>query len=302
MRKELKRKLRGTYTALPFILPGLILAAVFTIYPMLFNLRISLSDYQIVNGTMEFTGLQNFIDIFKEPQGRFWYAYRNNLLYAIVTTPLIMLFGLVFAVLINNLKKGRIFFRAIFYLPVITSWVVVGMVFLYMFNQGQRGLINYIFVDVLHILPDYISWLQNEWPGNIAIWTMGIWKNIGWAMIIYMAALQGIPNDLYEAASIEGANAIQKFFQIIIPSIKPTSYFVLVNMIIGSFNVFLQVLLLTAGKPNGRTSVLQYMLYEKSFNQFQFGQGAAIGLMTGISILFITTVLNRVFITKGEQE
>lgn len=298
--KEFKKKLSRTYAALPFVLPGFILACVFTIYPMIFNIKISLSNYQIVHGTMDFVGLQNFIDIFNEPEGRFWYAFRNNLLYAAVTTPLIMFFGLLCAVLINNLKNGRIFFRAVFYLPVITSWVIVGMVFLYMFNQGQRGLVNYILVDILHVLPDYVPWLQNEWSGNIAIWTMGVWKNIGWAMIIYLAGLQGVPKDLYEAASIEGANAAQKFFRIVIPVIKPTSYFVLVNMIIGSFNVFLQVFLLTSGKPNGRTSVLQYLLFDKSFNQFQFGQGAAIGLMTGISVFVISVVLNRIFNMKGE--
>ncbi len=299
IRSGFGRSLIRTCQAAPFVLPGLVLACAFVIYPMLFNIRISLSNYQIVHGTMDFVGLQNFIDIFNEPQGRFWYAYRNNLLYAAVTTPLIMFFGLLFAVQINNLRKGRIFFRTAFYLPVITSWVIVGLVFLYMFNQGQRGLINYILVDVLHVLPDYVPWLQKEWTGNIAIWSMGVWKNVGWAMIIYLAALQGISQDLYEAASIEGANAVHKFFRITIPMLKPTSFFILVNMIIGSFNVFLQVFLLTAGRPNGRTSVLQYLLYDKSFNLYQFGQGAAIGLMTGISVFIISMVLNRVF--RSEQ-
>lgn len=293
MNSGTRKKLRNTVAALPFILPGLILVSVFVLYPMIFNMMISFSDYHIVNGTMDFVGFKNFISLFTEPEGRFWLAYRNNLLYGLVTTPVIMFAGLIFAVMINSLNKGKSLFKTAFYLPVITSWVIIGLVFLYLFNANQNGLVNYILVDILHILPNYVSWLQNEWTGNLVIWIMGIWKNIGWAMIIYMAALQGISHDLYEAASIEGAGAGKKFTAITLPLLKPTTYFVLVNMIIGAFNVFLQVFILTKGNPNGRTSVLQYLLYDRSFNLFKFGDGAAIGLITGLTVLVLTLVLNK---------
>lgn len=292
--KKVSRELKKTGAALPFILPGLVLVCVFVLYPMFFNIRISFSDYHIVEGTMDFTGFKNYLSLFNESEGRFWLAYRNNLLYGLVTTPFIMLLGLLFAVMINTLQRGRVFFRVAFYLPVITSWVIVGLVFLYMFNANKYGLINYILVDILHILPGYVSWLQNEWTGNVAIWTLGIWKNIGWSMIIYMAAIQGIPGNLYEAASIEGANAIKKFIKITIPLIKPTTFFVLVNMLIGAFNVFLQVFIMTKGNPNGKTSVLQYLLYDRAFNLFRFGEGAAIGVITGLTVFILTLVLNRV--------
>jgi multiple sugar transport system permease protein len=290
----LKGQTRETLAAVPFVLPGLVLVLVFIIYPMFFNIRISLSDYRIVDRAMDFVGFKNYMDLFTEPQGRFWLAYRNNLLYAAVTTPFIMFFGLLSAVLINSLRRGRVFFRAGFYLPVITSWVIVGLVFLYMFNNGRRGLINYILVDVLHILGDYVPWIHKEWTGNLAIWTLGVWKNIGWAMIVYLAALQGIPKDLYEAASIEGAGFAARLFRITIPAIRPTTFFILVNMLIGAFNVFLQVFVMTKGNPNGRTSVLQYLLYDRSFNLFEFGQGAAIGLIAGLTVFLLTIVLNRV--------
>ena len=299
-RKRLIRaRLHNLLPAAPFILPGLVLAAVFVIYPVLFNIRISFSRYDIVPRTITFIGLDNFIALFTEPQSRLFVAIRNNFLYAVVTTPFIMFFGMLFAVLINNLKKARMLFRTFFYLPVITSWVIVGMVFAYMFNAGQRGLVNYLLVDVFHLTGDYIPWLQKTWTGNTVIWIMGIWKNVGWAMIIYLAGLQGINSELYEAAGIEGAGAIAKFRFITVPLLKSTTFYVMVNMLIGAFNVFLQVFLLTGGGPRGTTSVLQYLLYDKSFNLFEFGQGAAIGMITAVLVLLTTLVLNKAFQTEG---
>ncbi|MGN6710305.1 carbohydrate ABC transporter permease [Anaerocolumna jejuensis] len=303
-KRYLETGVKNWLTALPFVLPGLILVVVFVIYPMFFTIWISLSDYQIVQGNINFIGLKNYITIFTEASSRFWYAYRNNFLYAFVTTPCIIFGGMVFAYLINNLRKGKMLFKLGFYLPVITSWVIVSLVFTYMFNNSNRGLINYILVDFLGLRKEYVPWLLREWSGNAAIWIMGIWKNIGWSMLIYLAALQGIPSELYEAAGLDGAGSLKKFLHITMPSLRPTTYYVLINMIIGSFNVFIQVMMLTGGKPNGRTSVLQYLLYDRAFNQFAFGEASAIGLITAATILLLTVFLNRVFrldtVEKGE--
>lgn len=121
-------------------------------------------------------------------------------------------------------------------------------------------------------------------------------------MLIYMAALQGISKELYEAASLDGASSWQKFRKIVIPLLKPTTFYVLVNMIIGSFNVFIQVMLLTSGNPNGKTSVLQYLLYDKAFNQFEFGEASAIGMITSITILLVTILLNKGFKLDGADK
>ncbi|MDF2941833.1 MAG: hypothetical protein K0S01_691 [Herbinix sp.] len=298
MQNDIKKRMRkknrkGVITAIPFIAPGLLLVCVFVLYPMFFTFRIAFSDYQIVKKEITWTGIDNFVKVFTAPSSSFWYAFRNNFLYAIITTPCIIFLGMFFAYLINNLRRGRTIFKVGFYLPVITSWVIVGLVFQYLFNSSNRGLINYVIVDVLHLTKDYIPWLLREWTGNAAIWIMGIWKNAGWAMLIYTAALQGISKELYEAASLDGASSWQRFKGIVVPMVKPTTYFVLVNMVIGSFNVFLQVMLLTSGKPNGTTSVLQYLLYDKAFNQFKFGEASAIGLITAITIIILTVILNR---------
>jgi multiple sugar transport system permease protein len=299
MRVSSLKKNRGGFkshlAAAPFILPGLVLVSVFVLYPMLFTVRIALSEYQIVLGTIPFLGLGNFIRIFSDSNSRFWYALRNNLLYGIATTPFIIIFGMVLAYLINNLRRGATFFKLALYLPVITSWVIVSLVFTYIFNSSDRGLLNHLLVDVLRLRSDYVPWLLREWTGNFAIWIMGAWKNSGWAMIIYLAALQGISPALYEAASLDGAGLAAKVWHIVLPSLRPTTFYVLVNMIIGSFNVFIQVMLLTGGGPNGRTSVLQYMLYDEAFNKFEFGTASAVGMMSAAFIAAITVALNRAF-------
>ena len=291
---------KATLAALPFLLPGFLLFLAFILVPLFFNLRLSVSDYRIADGTLRFVGFENYRSMLTDQSGRFWYAYRNNLLYALVTTPCILLFGMVSAVLVNAVNRGKVFFRTVFYLPVITSWVIVGLVFLYLFNANRYGLVNHLLVDVFHVMPKYVSWLQKEWSGNFVIWVMGIWKNIGWCMLIYLAALQGIPGELYEAASIEGAGAFHKYVHITIPLLRPTTFFLVVNLIIGSFNVFIQVLLLTNGGPNGRTSVLQYLLYDRSFNLFRFGEGAAIGVVTGLTVYLLTVLLQR--LTREDRQ
>ena len=177
----------------------------------------------------------------------------------------------------------------------IRKQIGVSLVFQYMFNNSDRGLINYLLVDVFHILDDYVPWLLREWSGNAAIWLMGIWKNMGWAMLIYLAALQGIPKDYYEAAKLDGAGLFSSFVYITIPCLRPTTFYVMVNMIIGSFNVFIQVMMLTGGNPNGKTSALQYLLYDKAFNQFEFGEASAIGLISAVSIVVLTLILNHTF-------
>lgn len=297
----LEKGARQWLSALPFVLPGLILVTVFILYPMVFTLRISLSEYRIVQGEINYIGLENFKSVLTSGS-RFWYALRNNALYSLVTVPFIIFGGMFFAYLINNLKRGQGIFRVGFYLPVITSWVIVSLVFQYMFNNSNRGLINYLLVDVLHLMDDYVPWLLREWSGNAAIWLMGIWKNMGWAMLIFLAGLQGIPHELYEAAELDGAGLWKKFTNITMPALRPVTYYVMVNMIIGSFNVFIQVMMLTSGGPNGRTATLQYLLYDKAFNQFAFGEASAIGLISAVTIVVLTTVLNKRLNLDTENE
>ena len=154
----------------------------------------------------------------------------------------------------------------LFYLPVVTSWVVVSLLFKYLF--ADLGLINYA-------LQTEISWLSSRWTAMIAISALGVWKGIGWSMMIFLAALQGVPESLEEAAIMDGANRWWRFLVVTLPAIWPAALFILVMLVIGGFNVFTSVLLMTGGGPGGQTDVLLTYMYSTAFDNLDFGYSSA---------------------------
>ncbi|QNK40556.1 carbohydrate ABC transporter permease [Caproicibacter fermentans] len=280
----------------PFILIGFVFVCIFVIYPQIKNVWMSLTEYNIMQPSNSiFVGIQNYAKAFVgDEKDKFWIAFRNVILYGVFTIPPGMLIGLILAVLINGVKKFNTFFRAILYLPVLIDWIVVSIIFLYLFSDGKAGLVNYYLMK-LNILQQPIAWFSSTWTANAVIWIFGIWKSIGWVMIIYLAGLQGISKDIYEAAEIDGATKTQKFLKITIPLIRPTTYFVLINLIIGSFNVFFAVYMLTSGGPIGTTDVLQNYMYNQAFKYMNFGYACAISVITGLSILLLTIFRDKFF-------
>ena len=280
------KNLKKWIEVLPFILIGLTLLSVFVIYPLYRNVYMSFTKYNILTSETEaFVGLENYKRAFSDKN--LLLSFQNTILYGLMTIPPTMFVGLVMATLIDSKIKGKLIFRVLFYIPVITSWIVVSLIFRYLFQSSDAGLINY-FLLKLHLISDPISWFSSRWTANAVIWILGVWKGVGWVMIIYLAALQGINKNFYEAASIDGANAVQKFFSITIPSVRPVTFFILVNLIIGSFNVFIQVLVMTNGAPMGRTEVLLSYMYKVAFSNFEFGYSSAISALMGIMIFGIT--------------
>lgn len=291
--KPLFSDLKRWSDVFPFIIVGMILLLVFVLYPLYKNILMSFTEYNILtNETEAYIGIENYMRAFGDPKVKL--AFENTLLYGIMTVPLQMLFGLMLASLINSKIKGRLFFRVLYYIPVITSWIVVSLVFRYLFQSSEAGLINYVLMS-LGFIKEPIAWLGSRWTANTIIWVLGIWKGIGWVMIIYLAAIQGINKHLYEAASIDGANTVQKFWSITVPSVKPVTYFILVNLLIGSFNVFIQVLVITNGGPMGRTEVLLSYMYKVAFSNFEFGYSSAIAVLMGILIFTITSFQKKFF-------
>lgn len=280
----------------PFILIGMIFVGIFVIYPQLKNIWMSLTYYNVMNESQSvFAGLKNYLNAFTgQESANFYLAFRNVLLYAVVTIPPGMLLGLVMAVLTNGVKHGSLFFRAMLYLPVLIDWIIVGTIFLYLFQDGKSGLVNFYLMK-LHLLQQPVAWLENTWTANVVIWILGIWKNVGWTMIIYLAALQGILKDYYEASDIDGATGWSKFWKITVPLIRQTSIYILINLIIGSFNVFYAVYILTAGGPLGTTDVLQNYMYNQAFKYLNFGYACALSVITGVSIMLITVLRNKFF-------
>ncbi|WP_231597651.1 carbohydrate ABC transporter permease [Bacillus sp. SA1-12] len=285
--KRFKTGLKQWIEVLPFLLIGLAGAGVFVIYPLMKGIVMSFQDYKIMPGAESpFVGFENYQKAFSEPA--FLYAVRNTFLNTVVTVPINWFLGLFFACLINlQFVKYKITFRTLYYLPIITSWIVVAFLFRYLFADGVNGLINYGLVH-LGMIDEPISWLQNQWTAMVVIWLFHIWKTVGWTVVIYLAALQGIPKNLYEAAAIDGANGIKSFRHITIPMLGPITAFVFINLIMGAFNFFPQVYFITNGGPMGQTEVLQSMIYKEAFSNFNFGYSSALGVMMGLTIFFIT--------------
>jgi multiple sugar transport system permease protein len=255
-------------------------------YPLLKAFQISLYEWNPIPGAVNtFVGAANYFKAFDDPI--FWLALRNTCVYTVVTVAGQIIVGLSVAVLVDKLVIARNFFRTIYYIPVVTSWVVVSILFKYLFNSSSAGLVNYLLVDVFHVLPDTVYWLSNAGTAWIAIMSLGIWKGIGWNMVIFLAALQGIPVELYEVASIDGASDFQRFWKITLPLIRPTLVFVLVMLVIGGFQAFTSIYLMTGGDPMQRTEVVLSYMYNQGFKYLDFGYGAALSYLLAVLIFGI---------------
>ena len=310
MKKPLSERfskgLKQWLAVLPFLAVGMTLFIVFVLYPQIKNIYIALTNYNIMPGSENaFVGMSNFAKMFKDISVKgsdsyfFWIAFRNNILAVLVTVPGQLVLGLIVAVLIHNLKTGKNAYKVLLYIAVICDWVVFCNIIDYIFQPDEGSLVNYC-LTTIGILKEPVAWLQNTWTGNFVIWICSIWKGYGWVMIIYTAGLHGIPTDQYEAATMDGANTIQKFFNVTLPGLRGTTLYLLINLINGAMNIFIQVFLLTKGDPLGTTDVVMDYIYRRAFNYFDFGYAAACGIVMGIVVFAISMGLKK-FLRYGEN-
>ena len=284
---------RQSATPYLFLLPGFALFLVVVVYPVGRAFQMSLFEWSVVPGEASpFVGAGNYIRAINDPV--FWRSTINTLVYLLVTVPAQMALGMALAVLLNAKIKGRVTFRALYYLPVITSWVVVSLVFTYLFSP-DAGAINYLLVDVFRIVDEPIIWLGNRWTALAAICILGIWKGMGWSMLVFLAALQGVPKDLMEAADIDGASKSRRFFSVTLPLLRPVVMFVTIMLIIGGFNVFISVFLMTGGGPAQQTEVLLTYMYNQAFGFLEFGYAAAIAYCVTVFILGLSAAQHKLF-------
>ena len=278
----MKLKAGGTRIRVATLLiPGLVLFGLFTVYPIIKLFVMSFFKYDF--GSMfnqEFIGLQNYIDVLGDETFRS--SFVNTLVYTLVTVPGQMIIGLLVAQLIHGITRFRVGFRVVYYLPVITSWVIASLVFRYVFNT--EGLLNYFLNNVIHLTSGNIRWLDTRWGGLSVAMILGVWKGIGWNMVVFLAALQSVPTELYEVAQIDGANAVQRFFRITLPSIKGTILFAMVMLTIGGFNVYTSIKLITDGKPAHQTETLLTWMYYKAFGTGKFGYAAALSFIMALTL------------------
>ena len=295
----LLRRIYRARTAYLFLLPGLALFGLFVIYPMLYSLRISFYDWNIIKPVKSaLVGLDNYQALLTNPIFR--RAVLNTLAYTAITVPGQMIVALVVAILLDQKIRGRTFFRVAYYLPVITSWVIVTLIFEYLFNS-QAGLINYLLRDVLHLVDKPVRWLADPLLTMVPINLLGIWKGIGWSAIILLAALQAIPVELLEAAAIDGGGPWRRLRHITLPLLRPTLVFLLVVLIIGGLNVYISVLLMTdGGQPLDLTHSVLTLMYKETFDRLNFGGGAAISYLLTIFVFVISVVQIRLLRQRME--
>jgi ABC-type sugar transport system permease subunit len=238
LRRRLGLTYRGGATSYLFVLPSILFITVFVIVPIIGILYYSFTDYDLLTPP-EWVGLKNYRIVAEEP--RFFPAVRNTLFFALGTVPAGVITSLLLAVLINRAIRGIYFFRAMFYMPVVSSFVSVSLIFLWIY-EPQFGLLN----DMFRALGLPASkWLRGPETALLAIIIMSIWKNMGLNMVLYLAGLQSIPPHLYEASEIDGAGRLSKMFRITVPLLAPTTYFVVIVYFIGALQVFVQMYIMT---------------------------------------------------------
>jgi multiple sugar transport system permease protein len=281
------RTARRNLVAYSFILPNLLGFAAFTLVPMAFALFLSVMKWDGA-GAITFAGLKNFSRLLTDET--FKISAFNTLYYVIGTVPTTLVCSLGLAVLLNKDIKGRTIFRAVFFFPYVASLVAVAVVWNMMFHPSMGPVNNILSALGVKNPPHWSASVTWAMPTVIMA---SIWKNMGYYMIIYLAALQGIPRDLYEAARIDGASGGQCFRRITLPLLTPATFFVTMMLTINSFKVFDLIYVMTGGGPGRATNVLVYAIYNAAFIEFEYGYSSAIALVLFILVLAITIVQFR---------
>jgi multiple sugar transport system permease protein len=275
-----------------FLAPALIVIGVFFLLPVLAALILSLTDFDIYAvadaGNARFVGLANYVRLLQTHD--FWIALRNTLYFALVGGPLTIATALAAALLLNNkLVRFRSFFRTVFFAPFVTTLVAVAIVWRYLYHP-QYGLLNYV-LGWFGVHP--IDWLGDPVWAMPAIILMAVWKNFGYNMLIFIAGLQAIPDDLYEAAHLDGAGAWQRFRHVTLPMLGPTLVFVAVITMIGYFQLFAEPYVMTRGGPLRSTTSLVLLMYEEGFRWWRMGYAAALAFALFLVIMAATLVQLR---------
>lgn len=284
-RKAPQKKRSPKYYAVVaiFLAPSLIPLLAFVIGPMISAAWTSLHSWNLI-GPMEWTGLDNYKELFSDPTIRS--GFLHTLQYILGYLPLVYIGGLGLALLLNSKLKGRTFLRGFYFLPVVTSWVVVSLVWRWLLNPSV-GVVNW-FLGLFGI--DGPGWWADPHWAMASVILASVWKDLGFIMIILLAGLQGINPDLYEAASLDGAGWWRKLFSITLPMLSPSTFFVIVLSLINGFQVFDQVFVMTEGGPNHSTEVVVQQIYDLTFRYGEAGMASALSMVLFVVILIITAV------------
>jgi len=270
-----------------FLLPALVLLGLTVFWPALQAFYLSFTSYEDIGQPPQWIGFANFLKLWKDAV--FWKTLENTFLYLVGVVPILVIAPLVLAILVNQKLRGMNWFRAAYYTPVVISMVVAGIAWKWLY--AENGLLNQFF-KALGIFPEGIPWLTS--PDKIfgivpislaSVMAVTIWKGLGYYMVIYLAGLQSIPADVYEAAAIDGSDGISKHWDITIPLMKPYLALVAVISAISATKVFEEVYIMTQGGPLSSSKTIVYYLYEQAFNNLEISYACTIGLVLFLIIL-----------------
>jgi len=283
-------RLRNTLTGWSFIAPNFIGFAVLTLVPVVTLFYYAFTDWNVFGGAT-FTGLDNFRRMIHDDA--FWTSFWNTVYYAALHIPLTLVLSLALALLLNRRMRGVAFFRTAAFFPYITSIVAIAVVWNTLFSP-QFGPINQ-FLRLIGI-DNPPGWTASATWSMPAVIIVGTWREVGYYMLLFLAGLQTIPRELYEAARMDGANAWNQFRNVTLPSLRPTTFFVTIILTIGSFKVFDLILVMTQGGPGTSTLVLSQFIYKKGFQENQFGYASAVALVLFgicIAVTIVQFVVNK---------
>ncbi|MCR1289503.1 carbohydrate ABC transporter permease [Shouchella clausii] len=291
--KHIKRKKASSGLApYVFIAPAAILFIIFTGYPVIYSFVLSFTVNE--NGVNTFAGLSNYIRLFQD--SLFYEALFNTFIILLVQVPVMICMAVILAnVLHSGIRRFKGPLRVAFFTPTVTSLVATAVIFLLILNQ-DFGIINYVLTSVGI---ERIPWLNDPFWAKVSVILAILWRWTGYNMVIILAGLQVIPKDLYEAAEIDGASTVKKFFSITVPQLKPVLLFAFVMSTIGTFQLFDEVFILTGGGPINATMTVTMYLYENGFEYFDFGYASAIAYVIVIIIAFLSFIQFKV---AGDRE
>ncbi|AIC94292.1 MULTISPECIES: carbohydrate ABC transporter permease [Shouchella] len=276
-----------------FLLPWFLLFAVFSVYPLIQSFIYSFHDVKILRGEMDFVGLENYRNLLQDPV--FGRALLNTFIYVVGTIPFTVSIALVLALAVNQRIPFKNFFRVGFFLPTVTSIIVVSMMFNFMYSPS--GFLNMVLN--LFQLPT-MNWLMDTRTALASLMGLSVWMSCGFYMLIFLAGLQSIPKDLYEAATVDGASRWKQFWHVTLPHIRQIAIVVIVINTINTFQVFPEVYTLTSGGPLNATTTIVFYLYEEAFKQFQFGPASATAYVLFVIIMGISLLMLKIMgINKG---
>lgn len=284
-------KLKNTGNVLLFVLPALIPLIIFWIYPIFRSIWISFTDWDFMTPDYNFVYFKNYIALFKD--SRFYNALWNTLVFTVGTLLPTVLGGLGLALLLRKNFRGSGIFKFVLFSPWITPTVAISIVWTWIF-QPNDGIANVV-LEFFNL--PALKWISSSETAMLSVIIVTVWKSLGYAMIFYLSALEKVPAELYEASSIDGAKKFRQFVDMTLPSISPTTFFLMIITMVNSLQAYDQIQILTQGGPSGSTRTLLYMYYQLGFEEYNMGQATAVAVV----MIIITVLLSVVQFTASKK-